>query len=114
MVVRMTRTNSYLSVIAIDFVLCVATLVPTHSFACDPAALRNNVDRLEESDSPFAGTITFDCIDVLRDPNNEILFNKFISDFVNASEVSKNINAASTIDKCSAEQIQVACFKASD
>jgi hypothetical protein len=91
-------------------ILCVVSLIPTHSFACDPSALRENVSRLEESDSPFAGTISFDCIDVLRDPNNEKLLNKFVSDFVSAGELSKNINAASIIDKCSAEDIRAACF----
>ena len=96
------------------WILFVVILVPTYSFACDPSALRENVSRLQESDSPFAGTITFDCIDVLRDPNNEKLLNKFVSDFVSASEVSKIMNPVSTIDKCSAEDIRAACFKAND
>ena len=83
------------------WILCVVILVPTHSFACDPSALRENVRRLQESDSPFAGTIIFDCIDVLRNPNNEKLLNKLVSDFVSAGELSKIVNPASTIDKCS-------------
>jgi hypothetical protein len=90
--------------------LCVVILVPTHGFACDPSALRDNVDRLEASDSPFAGTIAFDCIDILKDPNNEKLLNKFLRDFVNAELSNKNnLNAASTIGKCSAEDVRAAC-----
>jgi hypothetical protein len=96
------------------WILCVVILVPTHSFACDPSALRENVSRLAEIDSPFTGTITFDCIDILRDPNNEKLLSKFVSDFVSAAELSKNMSAASTIDGCSAEDIRAACFKAND
>ena len=96
------------------WILCVVIVVPTHSFACDPSVLRENVNRLEESDSPFAGTIIFDCIDILRDPNNEKLSNKFVCDFVSAVELSKNLNAASAIDKCSAEDIRAACFNAND
>src|SRR5262245_59502353 len=42
-------------------------LIPSHCFACDPS-VRGHVEQLEKSDSPFAGTITFDCIDILRDP----------------------------------------------
>ena len=87
-------------------------LIPTHCFACDPSALKDNVEQLEESDSPFAGTITFDCIDILRDPKNKSLLSKFVNDFVTAAELSKNITAASTIDKCSAEDLRVACVEA--
>jgi hypothetical protein len=96
------------------WIICVVILVPTYSFACDPSALRENVSRLEEADSPFAGTLTFDCIDILRDPNNEKLLNKFVSDFVSAVELSKNLKGASAIDKCSVEDIQAACSGAND
>ena len=93
------------------WIVCVLILVPTHSFACDPSALRETVSRLEASDSLFASTLTFDCIDLLRDPNN---VNKFVSDFISAVELSKNLQGASAIDKCSAEEIQAACLKAND
>ena len=83
-------------------------LIPTQGLACDPSALRDNVERLESGDSPFASTLAFDCIDLLRDPNNEKLLNKFVRDFVDA-ELSSNPNAASTIDKCSAEDVRAAC-----
>ena len=87
-------------------------LMSNHCFACDPSAFRNHVEQLEESDSPFAGTITFDCIDILRDPKNKSILSKFVTDFVAAAELSKNITAASTIDKCSAEDLRVACLEA--
>jgi len=90
--------------------VCVI-LIPTHCFACDPSALKENVQQLVESDSPFAGTITFDCIDILRDPKNKSLLSKFVKDFVAAAELSKNITAASTIDKCSAEALWEACVE---
>jgi len=70
------------------------------------------VQQLVESDSPFAGTITFDCIDILRDPKNRSLLTKFIKDFVAAAELSKNMTAASTIDNCSSEDLWLACVEA--
>jgi hypothetical protein len=91
--------------------VCVI-LIPTHCFACDPSALKDHVQQLVESDSPFAGTITFDCIDILRDPKNKSLLSKFVKDFVAAAQLSKNITAASTIDQCSAEDLWVACLEA--
>lgn len=87
-------------------------LISTRCFACDPSALKENVEQLEESESPFAGTITFDCIDILRDPKNKSILSKFVNDFVTAAKLSKNITAASTIDKCSAEDLRVACLEA--
>ena len=70
------------------------------------------MQQLVESDSPFAGTITFDCIDILRDPKNRSLLTKFIKDFVAAAELSKNITAASTIDNCSSEDLWLTCLEA--
>ena len=89
-------------------ILCIAILVPTHTFACDPSALRDNVDRLKASSPEVGSKIGFDCVDILKDPNNEEFLNKFVHDFVDA-ELSNNLNAASTVDKCSAEDVQAAC-----
>src|SRR5262245_55925548 len=96
-------------------VLSVAVFVSaTHCLACDPAALKDSVGQLVGSDSPFAGTITFDCIDILRDPNNKSLLSKFVNDFVSAAQLSKNMTAVSIVKTCSAEEVRAACVEANN
>ena len=87
-------------------------LISTHCFRLRSIRFKRPCGTLPESDSPFAGTITFDCIDILRDPKNKSLLSKFVKDFVAAAELSKNITAASTIDKCSSEDLRVVCLEA--
>ena len=89
-------------------------LSPTDCLACDPAALKHSVEQLGGANSPFAGTITFDCIDILRDPNNKSLLSKFVNDFVSAAQLSKNMKAVSIINTCSAEEVRAACVEANN
>lgn len=82
-------------------------LMPAGAIACNLPVLRDSVDRIKGGPEPYAGTIAFACVDILKDPNNVKSRAAFYTTF--RAAMSNNPAALSSLDGCSAEEIRSAC-----
>ena len=86
---------------------CTAISISTGAFACNPAVLRDSIDRLKAGDPPYAFDIARYCADIKKDPNNVRSRAALLMDF--KAGLAKKPIEASSIDECSKEQIRDAC-----